>query len=137
MSIIQRATELLKLHEGFRSHPYKDSLGILTIGYGRNLETKGIFQHEAEGMLRGDILDTIEALTHKLTFWDSLNDTRKVVLIDMGVNLGVNGLLRFKKMIVALEKGEHDIAALEMLDSKWATQVKSRANDLAQMMKNG
>ena len=43
--------EYLKQEEGFRSKPYKDSEGVLTIGYGLNL-SEGITRAEAEWLLR-------------------------------------------------------------------------------------
>ena len=37
-------------HEGLRLQAYKDSLGIATIGIGRNLEDRGITPEELEWM---------------------------------------------------------------------------------------
>jgi len=44
---------------------------------------------------------------------------------------------RFKKTIAFLEAGKWTAAGDEMLDSKWARQVKRRANKLSTMMKEG
>ena len=43
----QRLAEQLKVHEGLRLKPYKDTVGKWTIGIGRNLEDKGITEQEA------------------------------------------------------------------------------------------
>jgi lysozyme len=40
-------------------------------------------------------------------------------------------------MLAALEQGDYETAAKEMLDSKWARQVGDRANRLAKMMEDG
>jgi lysozyme len=40
-------------------------------------------------------------------------------------------------MLAACQKGEWDKAANEMLDSKWASQVKQRAKTLAEIMRKG
>ena len=47
----------LALHEGLRLKPYKCTSGALTIGYGRNLDARGITEAEAEMMLSHDIDD--------------------------------------------------------------------------------
>ena len=49
--MLQDLIEDLKRDEGFRSHPYRDTVGKLTIGYGRNLDDVGISEREAEQLL--------------------------------------------------------------------------------------
>lgn len=55
----------------------------------------------------------------------------------MCFNVGVSGLLAFKRMLAACERGDYGRAAEEMLDSKWAKQVGGRADELARMMQEG
>jgi len=55
----------------------------------------------------------------------------------MAFNLGVDGLLSFRRMILAVDRGNYDQAAREMLNSKWTAQVFARAIRLAKMMKEG
>lgn len=130
-------TELIKRHEGLKLKPYKDSRGYLTIGYGRCLDTKGISEDEAEILLKNDIGECRYNLEHNLSFFAALNDVRQGVLMDMCFNLGIAGLLKFKNMLAAIERGEYDRAAAEMLDSTWADQVHDRAKELASLMKYG
>jgi lysozyme len=59
------------------------------------------------------------------------------VLANMAFNAGVDGLLKFRRMLLAVERGHYDQAAREMLQSKWATQVFGRAVRLAEMMAKG
>lgn len=49
----------------------------------------------------------------------------------MAFNLGMNGLKKFKKMLNAIAEGDDVGVVNEMLDSKWAHQVKGRAWELA------
>ena len=49
----------LERHEGLRLKPYRDTVGKLTVGYGRNLEDVGISRDEADFMLDNDI-DQVE-----------------------------------------------------------------------------
>ena len=57
--------------------------------------------------------------------------------MDMAFNMGVPRLCKFKNMWAAVEAGDFDTASIEMLDSRWARQVKSRATKLAEAMKTG
>lgn len=133
---IGKAAQLIKKHEGLRLRPYKCTAGKITIGYGRNLEDNGISQYEAEQMLFNDIQNCY-AECIKLPCWNKINETRQAVLIDMCYNLGITKLKQFKKMLAALEVGAYNRASAEMLDSKWAREVKTRATELAEIMKKG
>ena len=126
--------DMIKRHEGFRNFPYKDTVGKLTIGFGRNLDDVGISEGEAQIMLVNDINNAIEDLTKVLPAAGTYGDNRFDALVDMMFNLGMVKFKRFKKMLAALRVLDFKKAAEEMLDSKWATQVGYRANDLAYMM---
>ena len=127
----------LKRHEGFRQFPYKDSVGILTIGYGRNLESKGISESEAEWLLKQDVALALLQLQRAVGSFDSLSDVRKSVLVNMTFNMGIAGVMKFKQMLAALEIKDYNKAADAMLDSTWAKQVGKRATELAEKMKAG
>ena len=73
----------------------------------------------------------------RIECWGALNEARQYVLISMMFNLGAGRLMGFKKMLLALNNGAYSVAAAEMLDSRWAGQVKSRAQKLAKIMKTG
>lgn len=126
----------IKQHEGFRTHPYKDSVGKLTIGYGRNIEDNGISEAEAETMLRHDVLAAQDA-AGQFTWYRKQNAARKDVLTEMVFNMGLPRVLGFKKMIQALRDDDHEEAAYQMMDSKWAIQVGKRAETLSSLMSHG
>ncbi len=123
--------------EGLRLKPYRDTVGKLTIGIGRNLDDVGISQDEAMHLLDNDIARTTAALDKAIPWWRSLNDVRQRVVVNMAFNLGVAGLLGFKNTLAAMKAGRYADAAEGMLASKWATQVGERAKRLAAMMANG
>lgn len=125
----------VKEGEGLRLKPYHCTAGKLTIGYGRNLDDVGITQEEAELLLKND-LEKAEKDAEKFPVYAKLNQARKDVLIEMVFNLGYSRLSNFKKMFEALEKGDYDEAANQMLDSKWSEQTKGRAKKLAGKMRN-
>lgn len=121
------------MHEGFRSKPYVDTTGHLTIGYGRNLTDKGISDEVADLMLEEDIAEATAALYSTLPWVRKLSAVRQVVLIDMCFNMGLKGLLSFRNMLRYAEQGNHEKVVEHMLSSKWARQVKTRATRLAEM----
>ena len=146
--------EQLKRHEGFRSDYYQCTAHKQTIGYGRNVDNNNftddelfmlgrdefdlepMSRDEAEHLLENDVL-AIERKLKKRIYMRHLNSARKAVCINMAFNLGVAGFLKFKNAIRAIEGGHYDTAATEMLDSRWARQVPSRAKELIAQMKEG
>lgn len=134
------STNLLKSimsHEGLKLKPYRCPSGYLTIGYGRNLEQKGLSEKEALFLLTNDILECQNECEKNFKFFKTLNPTRQDVLVEMCYNLGLQGLKGFKKFLNAVEVNDFATASTEMLNSKWARQVKKRAITLAQLMKEG
>jgi lysozyme len=137
--LLGKVSHQLRLHEGFVSHVYEDSTPekYLTIGYGRLVDKRlggGISEEEAQYLLENDIKNCIKILTGQIEVFNDLSETRQIVLINMYFNLG-NRLFKFKNMLAALHMKDYDEVAKQMLDSKWATQVKGRAQELAGMMK--
>ena len=129
--------EQLKHHEGVRLKPYRDTVGKLTIGIGRNIDDVGISMDEAEIMLDHDIQRVVQDLDHYLPWWKSLNDVRQRVIADMAFNLGISKLLGFTQTLAAIKQGDFEAAAEHMGKSLWATQVGKRAVTLQQMMRTG
>lgn len=128
---------LLVQHESCKLHPYTDTTGHLTIGVGRNLTDRGISKAEALYLLDDDIDYFSNKLSSTLKFFDQMDEARKIALIDMCFNLGFNGLMGFTHMMFALELGDYERAADEMLNSEWHNQVKGRAETLAKIMRSG
>lgn len=137
MSYRDIARAQIKVDEGMRLKPYRDSLGILSIGCGRNLEDRGLRPTEVDFMLEND-LDEAEATARTLfpTF-ESLSDARKAVLLNMALNLGQTRLSGFVRFREAVSKGNFDAAAREMENSGWYQQVGKRAVRLANQMRTG
>ncbi|MCL1485137.1 glycoside hydrolase family protein (plasmid) [Marinobacter sp. M3C] len=129
-------TSQLERHEGLRLKPYLDTVGKLTVGFGRNLDDVGISRGEAELMLKNDI-DKVELQLNEVDEYRSLDSIRQTVIANMCFNLGFNGLMHFKRMWKAIGKQKYAAAAREMLDSKWANQVGARAVELSEIMRTG
>ena len=132
-----RLREQLIRHEDLRLKPYRDSVGKLTIGVGRNLDDVGISREEALLLLDNDILRAQTAVIRELPWAVELDRQRFEVLVNMAYNLGIRGLLGFRKFLAELHDGHFEAAAKEMLDSRWAEQVGRRAQELAGIVRTG
>jgi lysozyme len=133
----QAMVRQLRLHEGERLKPYRCTAGKLTIGVGRNLEDRGITRDESAMLLSNDIGAMETEVLRALPWVAKLNEVRQRVLVDMAFNMGVVGLLNFKRTLATIEAGDYQQAATMMLDSRWAKQVGQRAERLARMMVTG
>lgn len=123
-------------HESLRLTPYRCSAGKVSIGFGRNIEERGISKEEAYFMLRNDVALCIAELSELFWFNIQPNGVKKA-LINMCYNLGLPKLVKFEKMIGALRRKDYDRAAKEALDSLWAKQVGKRAQDIANVIRKG
>jgi lysozyme len=132
---LQALRDQLAIDEGLRLKPYHDTVGKLTIGVGRNLDDEGISNAEAMQLLDNDIAGHVADLDRELPWWTRLDDARQLVLANMCFNLGITRLLLFKKMLDHLARGEHEAAAGEMMNSKWANDVGPRATRLIVAMR--
>lgn len=127
--------EQLIMHEGLRLKPYRDTMGKLTIGVGRNLIDVGISHDEAMMLLHHDVQRLRAALPRRIAVWEQLSPLRQRVLLDMAFNLGLRALMQFTQMLAALQRQDFERAAQEMLCSQWAHQVGERARRLARWMR--
>ena len=135
--------EELKRDEGVRYSPYLDSEGIKTVGVGHNLEAHPLelsyplTNEQVDSILSADLVSVFHDLDGNLGWWRTLSYPRQRVMANLCFNLGIPRLLKFRRMLLAVERGHYDQAAREMLQSKWATQVFGRAVRLAEMMAKG
>jgi lysozyme len=157
---------MLEVHEGLRLKTYSCTAGYNTIGIGRNLDTNPLSKKEradleARGvdcsdpanmilstkgdayyLLLNDLQSVYTKLRAQIPRFAELSQVRQDVLADMAYNMGVAGLMRFKKMFEALETalqtGDHRPVVAQMLNSKWARQLGkeegNRPHTLSEMM---
>ena len=119
--------------EGLRLKPYTDTVGKITIGYGRNLDDKGITQREADYLREDDIADVQLELDNKLRWWRDQPEHVQRGLANLCYQIGISGLLKFEKMLNALEVKDYNKARIEALDSLWAKQTPERAKRVASL----
>ncbi|HZR03635.1 MAG TPA: glycoside hydrolase family protein [Burkholderiales bacterium] len=137
MSYRDIAKSQLRIDEGVRGKPYRDTVGKLTIGVGRNLDDVGLSPDEIDYLLDNDVTNAEIVARILFPSFNSLSDNRRAAIINMALNLGQERLAGFHDMRAAVERQDWAGAATAMLDSRWAGQVGKRADRLAQMIKEG
>ena len=128
--------ESIKHHEGFVEHVYDDSLGIPTIGYGFAIKDLILEEDLCDEILLRKLRILGRSVMGKFPFFDSLPSDCKDVLMEMCYQLGVTGVSKFKKALKAMEDGDWEKAADEMLDSKWAKQTPGRAKEMSDIIRS-
>lgn len=139
MNLLDREALLadLKRDEGVYLKPYRDSVGKLTIGIGRNLDDRGISQNTCDQMANEDIAICAAELDKNIPWWRELSPNRQRALANMIFNLGWPRLSGFNEMLDALEMGNFNKASQEALNSQWANQVGIRAIRIAHLFEEG
>lgn len=156
----------LKTDEGYRLVAYKDTLGLWSIGVGRNLDrkntdgtvgiteaetrafkitrasciAKGITPAQCDALLNSDIDEVMRQLDAALPWWRDLDPVRQRVMVNlgfMGVGDAHHGLLTFTNTLKAIREHRWDDAAKGLLASKYAKQVHGRADRLAKLLVQG
>jgi len=129
----------LKRHEGVKSHAYKCTANMITVGVGRNIDENGgigLSDDEIDYLLENDIKRCKQELI-SLSWFTDLDSVRQDALVNLCFNLGLTRLMGFKNAMAAMAEGDYERAADEFYDSRWAKQVKSRADEVCEMVRTG
>ena len=78
----------------------------------------------------------IKDVDNKFSFMDDIAVEAQDVVYEMCYQLGINGFSKFKKTIAYLRDEDYKMAAIEMLDSRWAKQTPNRAKRLSNIIKD-
>ena len=124
--------------EGYRACPYKDSLGIYTVGFGHvqlptDKLTGCLTPQESINLLRFDYNKAKNSVEDRYPWAEG---EVRLVLINLTFQMGSTGLSKFKNMLSAMEAGDFDLAASEMIDSRWFEQTPSRVIKLSGRIMN-
>jgi lysozyme len=130
MPDFKQLIERIAVNEGFRSEVYKCSEGVDTFGHGLTYIT----EEESLDILAKRIPKRHLELMDRVDWYDALPPKVKEVVIEMTYQLGISGMLKFKKMIANMKEKNWQLAANEMKDSLWYRQTKSRCEQLAQIV---
>lgn len=92
----------------------------------------------ADDVLREHLDVLAGVMFHGSLSWAAeFNEARRGVLVEMAYQLGLAGLLGFKKFLAAAREGNWEEAGKEMLDSLWARQTPARAKRLMEIFVDG
>jgi GH24 family phage-related lysozyme (muramidase) len=140
--------------EGERFKVYKDTVGKRTVGVGFNMDSPNARKvWETAGIKTSfdDVLNGKTPITKadsdallRVTMETAEKDARKLVpnfdthpenvqsaIIEMSFQLGKPTLSQFKRTLNAIKKGQYELAAKFLKQSKYATQTPNRVNRIA------
>ena len=141
MTLREQIVKDLINHEGKKRTVYLDSMGIETIGVGRNLRHVGLDDDEVIYLLNNDIDRVERQFDTYFTCWRDKKETVRRMMISFVFNVGVGTARKFPKMMKAIEEDDYDEAVDELLynfkgkHSKYYNQVGRRALELAEWLK--
>ena len=132
-------------HEGVRTKPYKDSLGLWTIGVGHLIGdgkslppqyNREFSKDEIKAMFQQDYQKHAQAASG-IPGFNNQNEKSKGALIDMTFNMGPAWYRKWPNFTRALAAGDNQGAANQLQGSKWAGQVGRRAQEDIAMIRAG
>ena len=125
----------IKHHEGFRSRVYKCTEGYDTIGYGFAIKDLDLDEDLAEEILLRKLEKLIERVRNQFDWLDEVPHEVQGVIIEMAYQMGLSNVKRFKLTLKHMQNQDWELAADEMLDSKWARQTPNRAKELSTIIR--
>ena len=136
----EKLAKQLDRDEGYERSAYQDSEGFWTIGRGHLVDKRknaGLSDEVIELQFEIDVNEKLAELLQALPWASQLDEARLGALCNMAFQLGVKGLLQFKKMLLHLRYGRYHEACLEALDSQWEQQTPLRAKRIAKQLLTG
>ena len=138
--LVDKLRKDLEHDEGRKNEIYLCSLGQPTFGIGHLVlqtdpESKmeigdKVSEERINSCFESDIETTIKDCRIIFQSWDKLPEEAKLVTANMCFQLGRPRLSKFKKTISACDEHRWTDMANEMMDSRWYTQTKNRADRL-------
>lgn len=141
--VTQTLIDRVKRHEGLLLQARPDAKGFWVIGYGHDMSEDEAFRmgpmtvDKAEEMLQEDLEHAEYACQKSFGWMDSIGSDRQDVLTEMVFQLGMGGVLGFRKMLMCLSGGDYTGAASEMIMSQWHQQTPARCEELAGIVRIG
>ena len=141
----EQLRDTLKVDEGVKYEIYNDHLGYPTFGighlivesdneYGQPVGT-GIHVDRVNEAFDKDVSVMVDEAKKLFPDLEDLPEEAQQVIVNMTFNMGRPRLSQFKKFIAGVNAGDWEKAAIEMMDTRWAKQVGSRAERLRDRIK--
>ena len=143
---IDKLREQLKIDEGCVYEIYNDHLGYPTFGIGHLVIESDSENGQAVGTsvsedrvaeaLDEDIKSVLRDCNILYPDFDDLPEEAQQIIANMMFNLGRPRLSKFAGMKRGVDARDWDVAADEMVDSRWYRQVGARAERLVNRMRD-
>ena len=143
--MIEQLKRELAIDEGCVNHTYLCSEGHKTVGIGHLCQENDpefwepigtkVSEDRVDELFNKDIAWTITDCRDIISKFDDIPLESRLILANMVFNLGRGRMLKFRKMLAAVDKQDWSTAADEMHDSKWRQQVPARAERLIKRMR--
>jgi len=132
-------------HEGVRYKPYKDSLGLWTVGVGHLIgdgktlppEMNRTFSKEEVMELFDKDFKHHKEAAQKIPSFSVLNEKGQGALIDLTFNMGPTWWKRWPTFTRKMKEVDVEGAAASLEDSKWYRQVGRRAPVVVDLIRQG
>lgn len=136
---------MIKRHEGVRNTPYKDSLGLWTVGVGHLIgdgkslppEMDRAFTDEEVNALFEEDYAVHKRAAEQIPGFGDLNETGQGALTDLTFNMGGKWYKKWPNFTKSISEGDTETAAKSLEDSKWYSQVGNRAPEIVAMVRAG
>lgn len=153
---------MLARDEGIRNRVYWDSEGYPTVGIGHLIIRKktkdmaeinkilgesvgrtvsgAINESEISSLFKqdlGKVQKDIKINSTTAPVYNKMNKSRQMALENMGFQMGVGGLAKFKNTLKAMNEERWEDAYRGLLDSLWAKQTPGRAQRVAKIILTG
>lgn len=132
-------------HEGVRYRPYKDSLGLWTVGIGHLIGdgkslpaswNREFSKEEVLGLFEKDYAHHRKA-AERIPGFEKMNTVGQGAMTDLTFNMGPAWINKWPNTRKKLEQGDMQAAAENLEDSKWYGQVGNRAPTIVNMVRQG
>jgi lysozyme len=136
--------DMIKTHEGVRTKPYKDSVGLWTIGVGHLIGDGKTLPPEWNREFTMSEIDKLfmqdyehhKKAAEKIPAFDKLNKMGQAALIDLTFNMGPAWYKKWPTLMKQLLAGDFQGAADNLKDSTWYKQVKNRGVTIVNLIRN-
>ena len=137
--------KMIIAHEGIRYQPYKDSLGLWTVGVGHLIgngktlppEMNRTFSHDEVMAMFDKDYEHHRKAAEGISGFNKFNATGQAALTDLTFNMGPAWSRKWPNTSKAIALGNAEGAASGLQNSKWYGQVGSRAPKIVAMMRAG
>lgn len=131
-------------HEGIRYKPYKDSLGLWTVGVGHLIgDGKSLPSQWNRALSHNEVMELFDTdyehhkqAAQNIPGYTQMNRNGQAALIDLTFNMGPKWYKKWPNLMKQFQAQDYSGAADNLANSKWARQVKGRSDTITELVRN-